>query len=367
MPASPAPYFQWSGHCPTCDNDVDFVANSPWFRDQFLCTHCGSLPRERALIVAIESWFPQWRTAVIHESSPAQRGASARLSRECPQYIPSQYLQDQASGTTVDGIRSENLESLSFPNESLDLHITQDVLEHVFRPSQVFKEIARTLKPGGMHIGTVPLVNRSSPSALRAHLDHNEVVYVKPAQYHGSPDQDKKSLVTIDWGFDLCRHIFEACGLFTHLLKIDDLSHGIRAEFIEVFVTVKPRRSGSRLLKSSTFEPARLSGGLFPVGKGRFGIEAAADIPTMQAALAISPLFDAAWYLRSYPDVKATGMDPILHYLHHGSRELRNPSGDFSTGAYLRRYAGVRDSGINPLYHYLRYGKERGFEISRPE
>jgi hypothetical protein len=152
-----------------------------------------------------------------------------------------------------------------------------------------------------MHIGTVPLVNRSSPSALRAHLDHNEVVYVKPAQYHGSPDQDKKSLVTIDWGFDLCRHIFEACGLFTHLLKIDDLSHGIRAEFIEVFVTVKPRRSGSRLLKSSTFEPARLSGGLFPVGKGRFCIEAAADIPTMQAALAISPLFDAAWYLRSYP------------------------------------------------------------------
>jgi len=193
------------------------------------------------------------------------------------------------------------------------------------------------------------------------------VIYVKPAQYHGSPDQNEKSLVTIDWGFDLCRHIFEASGLFTHLLKIDDLSHGIRAELIEVFVTVKPRQSGNRLLKSSTFEPTHLCGGLFPVGNGRFCIEAAADIPTMQAALAVSPLFEAARCLRSCSDVKAAAMDPILHYLHHGSRELRNPSGDFSTGGYLRRYAGVRNSGINPLYHYLRYGKERGFEISRPE
>ncbi|MFN0160436.1 MAG: hypothetical protein ACKVQQ_04350, partial [Burkholderiales bacterium] len=48
------------------------------------------------------------------------------------------------------------------------------------------------------------------------------------------------SLVTVDWGFDICEHIFRACGLFTHVVQIDDLSRGIRAEYIEVLVTVKP-------------------------------------------------------------------------------------------------------------------------------
>jgi len=64
--------------------------------------------------------------------------------------------------------RCENLEALTFANESIDLHITQDVMEHVFHPSKVFKEIARTLKLGGAHIFTVPIVNKHMPSILRA-------------------------------------------------------------------------------------------------------------------------------------------------------------------------------------------------------
>lgn len=46
--------------------------------------------------------------------------------------------------------------------------------------------------------------------------------------------------MTVDWGFDICRHIFEASGLYTHVVHIDDISRGIRAEYIEVLVTIKP-------------------------------------------------------------------------------------------------------------------------------
>jgi hypothetical protein len=63
---------------------------------------------------------------------------------------------------------------------------------------------------------------------------------MEPEQYHGNPVGDGRSLVTVDWGFDICQHIFNACGLFTHLIHIDDLSRGIRAEYIEVLVTIKP-------------------------------------------------------------------------------------------------------------------------------
>lgn len=235
----PPPIFQISGHCPTCNSEVDFIARNTWFRDHLTCEMCGSIPRERALMVVIDSYFPNWRDSVIHESSPGNRGASVRLAAECSQYIPSQYFPDQTPGTLVGEMRCENLEALSFADESIDLHVSQDVLEHVFHPGKVFQEIARTLKPGGMHICTVPLVNKEKPSKLRARIENNEIIHLTPEMYHGNPIGDGQSLVTIDWGFDICRHIFDASGLFTHLVYLDDLSKGIRAEYIEVLVTVK--------------------------------------------------------------------------------------------------------------------------------
>ncbi|WP_200278966.1 methyltransferase domain-containing protein [Rhabdochromatium marinum] len=196
-------------------------------------------------MAVIDAFFPQWRQAVIHESSPGNRGASVRLRQECTRYIPSQYFPNVETGDSVDGIRCENLEALSFADDSIDLHVTQDVLEHLFSPSQAFCEIARTLKPGGMHICTVPIVNKDRPSVVRARVDKGEVVHVLPAEYHGNPVGDGRSLVTVDWGYDIGRHIFDACGLYTQMVKMDDLSQGIRAEYIEVLVTVKPVETAS--------------------------------------------------------------------------------------------------------------------------
>lgn len=191
-----------SGHCTTCENEVVFIALNSWLRDHFVCSHCGSIPRERALMHAIETYFPAWRNAIVHESSPGRRGASTRLARECSSYIPSQFFSDCPPGTIVNGMRCENLEALSFADASVDLHITQDVIEHIFHPTRAFSEISRTLKPGGMHIFTVPLVDKQKPSQLRARIDNGEVTHLMPEYYHGNPIGDGRSLVTVDWGFD---------------------------------------------------------------------------------------------------------------------------------------------------------------------
>jgi len=233
------PFLEHPGHCPTCDLDVVFIARNAWLRDHYICTNCGSIPRERALMVVIDMYFPNWREVVVHESSPSGRGASARLARECPGYIPSQFFPDRPLGSVVDGMRCENLEALSFADESIDLHITQDVFEHLFDPKKAFQEIARSLTPGGMHICTVPLVNKTAPSRRRAQRTTDGIVLLEPEIYHGNPIGDGRSLVTIDWGFDICRYIFDASGLFTQQIYIDDLCRGIRAEYIEVLVTFK--------------------------------------------------------------------------------------------------------------------------------
>jgi len=237
----PRPLLVSSGVCPICEQDVLFVADNPWLRDHFLCNECHSIPRERGLMHAVKTLYPNWRDLKIHESSPGARGASVRFARECTNYIGSQFWPDRVPGETYDGVRCENLEALTFEDDSIDLHISQDVAEHLFHPSRAFKEIARTLRPGGAHIFSVPLVRKSEPSRLRAAVDQKGTIeHLYPPEYHGNPVSEEGALVTVDWGYDICAHIFQSCGLFTQMFVLDDLSKGIRAEYIEILVTMKP-------------------------------------------------------------------------------------------------------------------------------
>ena len=73
------------------------------------------------------------------------------------------------------------------------------------------------------------------------------------------------------------------------------------------------------------------------------------------AILRQSGLFEEDWYLDRYPQAKGT--DPVLHYLRHGAAEGLNPSPLFSTKKYLKNYPDVATSGINPLLHYVQLGR----------
>jgi lipopolysaccharide biosynthesis protein len=68
------------------------------------------------------------------------------------------------------------------------------------------------------------------------------------------------------------------------------------------------------------------------------------------------PLFDPAWYLKTNPDVAASGMNPLAHYLAAGGVEGRAPHPQFSSKVYLARNPEVADSGINPLVHHVLSG-----------
>ncbi len=65
------------------------------------------------------------------------------------------------------------------------------------------------------------------------------------------------------------------------------------------------------------------------------------------------PEFDPRFYLETYPDIAAAGVDPFEHFLHWGYKEGRNPSAGFDTRWYLRRYLDG-DLSENPLLHYRR-------------
>ena len=82
------------------------------------------------------------------------------------------------------------------------------------------------------------------------------------------------------------------------------------------------------------------------------------------AIVRASGLFDEAWYLDQYPDVRKLRMDPLQHFLWLGRLLKRNPSPRFDAAAYLEENADVAGSGENPLTHFIKWGKKEGREFS---
>ncbi len=236
-------HFSHQGTCDICETKVTFTAQHSYFRDHLICSGCGSIPRERALMRVIKQFFPDYTELRIHESSPVGRGVSKRLADECSFYSSSFLLEKVALGEvdTRSGRRCEDLECLTFDDDQFDLFVTQDVMEHVFEPNTVFREIGRVLKPGGAHIFTVPLVNGTQASERRAtRTSSGEIDHHLEPVYHGDPTKPDGALMTMNWGFDLASSIISETGMPTIIVQIDDLDAGIRAELIEVVASFKP-------------------------------------------------------------------------------------------------------------------------------
>ncbi len=234
----------WAGFCPICLQQTRFTARDPWFREHLLCETCagGSIPRERALMLVIRELLPNWAELDIHESSPAPRGVSPLLRTCAAGYVPTHFWPGVQLGTLHDGIRCENLEAQTFPPESFDLVITQDVMEHVFDPERAYAEIYRTLRPGGHHIHTTPIYKSLEHTRQMARLgDDGEITYLAEPEYHGNPISGEGSLVTFRYGYDLADRIAQWAPFDVEIRRFADRTHGIVAEFTEVVVCAKPR------------------------------------------------------------------------------------------------------------------------------
>ncbi len=233
-----------SGFCPICERRTLFFKRGDWWRDQYHCSRCLSIPRHRAIVHVLQEFIPHYRTLRIHESSPS--GPTFRkFSSECPYYVPTQFFPNIPSGAMHRGFRCEDLAKQSFDDESFDIVITQDVLEHLLEPVESLKEICRTLKPGGVHIFTVPWYYWQD-TKIRVQKTNNGTKYLTEPDYHGNPVDEQGSLVVTEWGKDLIDTIYESCKMTTTAIRIVDKRIGVEAKFIEVFISRKTFESAAQ-------------------------------------------------------------------------------------------------------------------------
>lgn len=225
------------GYCPICEKETTFYEYGEWLRDYYVCGSCMSIPRQRELINALNIFVPNWDSLVVHESSPGGK-SSDYIKVKCKNYTESQWFKDVKNGDYVEGVRCENLECLTFDDNSFDLFITQDVFEHVFNVEKAFEEIERVLKPGGMHIFTMPWYPNIK-TKLRAVLKNEKIEYLEEPVYHGNPIEGDGSLVVHDWGSDFVDVINKSSKMQTTVYLQKDRSMGLDGEHLYVFISKK--------------------------------------------------------------------------------------------------------------------------------
>jgi SAM-dependent methyltransferase len=210
-----------AGSCTVCGHIGDYVRTEAPTRENHECASCRASLRYRqqaATITATYGTPGQSLTDLLHDPlfrelaifEPGIIGPFRRLLRGLAHYVNSYFWDDVAPGTQREGVRCEDLRSLTLPAASQDLVISSDIFEHVRGPMLAFAELYRVLKPGGHHIFTVPL-RWPFPGTTLARVDYSgaEDVLLAPAEYHGSPVDPRGSLVYTDFGMDLPEQLRE--------------------------------------------------------------------------------------------------------------------------------------------------------------
>lgn len=243
MSGAKTPVYVHDGFCPICQRPARFSARYNWYRDHLFCETCHSIPRERAVALVLEERFPKWRKLAIHESSPEPRGISQKLGRECRRYVATQFFPGVPLGTMQQGFRNENLEQQTFADGTFDLVVTLDVMEHVNEPEACFREIWRTLKPGGAYLFAVPTYKQNVASERAARfLADGAIEHYREPEYHGNPVNPQGSLVTFRYGYDLPELIRSWAPFDTRVYRFHDHRHGVIGEFTEVYLCERDSR-----------------------------------------------------------------------------------------------------------------------------
>ncbi|MGL4489556.1 MAG: methyltransferase domain-containing protein [Rhizobiaceae bacterium] len=201
------------------------------------------LDRERA----------NWRSLAIHESSPADRGASKYIKSLATNYIATQFMKGVPLGETANGFRCEDLHRQTFTDESFDIVITLDVMEHVNEPELVLKDVARTLKPGGIYIFTTPTYKYNVVTKRKSRYDENGVVHFEgEPEYHGNPVDGDGSPVTFHFGYDFVESINRWAGFDVEVSRFWDETHGVIGDMTEVYIC---RKRGAAQVRAASEQP----------------------------------------------------------------------------------------------------------------
>ena len=187
-------------------------------RENYFCSYCKSNFRTRCHVLAIlkslgfsktnkfYTYLKKNQSFKVYETADFWVFRNKKFN-DLNNYIVSEYHPDLAWGEELNRVRNENLEKLTFKNNSFDLIISSEVLEHVTDLSKALKEINRVLKPKAFYIFTAPVDNSLDKTRQRAYKTKTgKIKHLLPVVFHGD-DISSRVLAYRDFGTDIIKII----------------------------------------------------------------------------------------------------------------------------------------------------------------
>jgi hypothetical protein len=238
----------FNAFCKICQNNQEFDSLDDFYSCRSglrakNCSYGSCATRERALASVLFDLIPRELLIekTIYECSPAMRGLSLWLKKNCLNYHPTGFFPQHKFGEIISGLRNENLENLTLINDSIDVWFHLDVLEHLFDPFLALRETYRTLKAGGLCIFTAPTYpERMKSEQVASQLPDGTLKITGNPEYHGNPQNPEKgALVTWRYGYDLPLLIQRETGFDVEVRRFQSRSIAAMGPMTEVYICYK--------------------------------------------------------------------------------------------------------------------------------
>jgi len=169
-------------------------------RESMFCGTCSSSLRVRmlasSLLRALGSDAGSVREAidippfasldVLEINELGSTGSMHTVLSAHPRLVSTEYRGAEGLGTAgPDGRLNEDLTALTFADATFDVVLHSDTLEHVPDPVAAMREVRRVIRPGGVHVFTVPALVSRPATQTRAVLEADGVRHLHPPLYHG--------------------------------------------------------------------------------------------------------------------------------------------------------------------------------------
>lgn len=199
-------------------------------RETVNCPKTGLNMRMRAAIHAVRHFETDRSSRVVMFEQ------QTRLYRYfCSHYeavAGSEYLGDKVPLGTEDaaGRRNEDATQLTYKDDSFDVALSFEVLEHIPDYHKALEETARILRPGGRFYFTAPFAASHQETQVRAKCENGRITHILPPEYHGDPVRDEGILCFQYFGWDIVDALRTVGFRDVEAIVLDETEYGYYAE-----------------------------------------------------------------------------------------------------------------------------------------
>lgn len=188
-------------HCPFCGPSM--LVRLSHDEHGIRCVRCGASAIHLSMGSTLNTYVPDLARRDAYELS-ARGPLVAHLRRMARSLTVSEYMPEANSRG---GLRSEDVQALTFADASFDLVTHTEVLEHVPDDARAFSELHRILRPGGIMLFTVPQHGGRS-TIERARLRNGNVEHLLAPAYHRDPLRNGAGILAYrDYGRDILERL----------------------------------------------------------------------------------------------------------------------------------------------------------------